>query len=292
MTGLTRDVLRVWERRYRLLQPKRGANRYRTYSDEDVLLLRYLKRELDAGGSIGELATLGRAELLKRAGAEVASAPSVDQAFAGLLRDLVATVQPFDRVTFERRLNKAVTLGPFEEALHGILLPLQVQVGELWHAGQLTVAVEHYVTKHVQQKIFSAMNQLPVMEFGSKVIVACPPGEEHDIGALAVAYHCRLRGCRVHFLGANVPVASLAQFCGQVTPDLTLMSVPIALPDAHAQALVDSLSHDVVPISRLASGGEGARAMRELLAGSPIALLEDFQELDHALDRIAHGSGL
>ena len=62
LTGLSRDVIRVWERRFGLLKPTRGANRYRNYSDEDVALLRYLKQQLDAGASIGDLAKLGREE--------------------------------------------------------------------------------------------------------------------------------------------------------------------------------------------------------------------------------------
>ncbi len=290
LTGLTRDVLRVWERRYGLLKPMRGANRYRTYSDEDVALLRYLKGELDAGGSIGVLATLGREELLKRAQTGVPQVSLADTVFAGLLQALVSTLNPFDRVTFEKRLNDAVAGVAFEDALHGILLPLQEQVGQLWHDGHVSVAIEHYVTKHIQQKIFSAMNQLPVAEFGSNIIVACPPGEEHDIAALTVAYRCRLRGCRVHSLGANVPIASLATFCAKIQPDLTVLSVPVVLPNEHARELVQNLTREVVPTSRLAIGGHGARAMQDLLAGSRIEMLEDFPALDHALDRLARRS--
>jgi DNA-binding transcriptional MerR regulator len=174
LTGLSKDVIRVWERRFGLLKPTRGANRYRNYSDEDVTLLRFLKEQLDAGGSIGELSKLGREELLGRARASAPQVSFVDNTFSRLLRELLSTLNPFNRVTFEKCLNGAVAVVPFEEALHGILLPLQEQVGQLWHDGHLNVAIEHYVTKQIQQKIFSAMNQLPVAEFGTKVVVACP----------------------------------------------------------------------------------------------------------------------
>ena len=210
LTGLSRDVIRVWERRFGLLTPTRGANRYRNYSDEDVALLRYLKKQLDAGASIGDLARVGREELMNRMRAAAPRATIVDNTFDRLLRELLEALEPFDRIMFEKRLNGAVAVVPFEEALHGILLPLQEQVGQLWHDGHVNIAIEHYVTKQIQQKIFAAMNQLPVAEFGAKVVVACPPGEEHDIAALAVAYRCRLRGCRVYYLGANVPILSLA----------------------------------------------------------------------------------
>ena len=286
LTTLSKDVIRVWERRFGLLKPIRGANRYRNYSDEDVALLRFLKEQLDAGGSIGELAKLGREELLERARVSAPRASFVDNTFSRLLRELLSTLNPFDRVIFEKRLNGAVAVVPFEEALHGILLPLQEQVGQLWHENHIDVALEHYVTKHIQQKIFSAMNQLPVAEFGAKVVVACPPGEEHDIAALTVAYRCRVRGCRVYYLGANVPIVSLANLCGKVEPDLTIMSFPLALSDDKATELVHALANEVRPVSNLAVGGHGALAMRDLFVKYNITVLEDFAELDHRLDRL------
>jgi len=286
LTSLSKDVIRVWERRFGLLKPTRGANRYRNYSDEDVALLRYLKEQLNAGGSIGELSKLGREELLTRARASAPQISFVDNTFTRLLRELLSTLNPFDRVIFEKRLNGAVAVVPFEEALHGILLPLQEQVGQLWHENHVDVAIEHYVTKQVQQKIFSAMSQLPVAEFGVKVVVACPPGEEHDIAALTVAYRCRIRGCRVYYLGANVPIASLANLCGKVEPDLTIMSFPLALSDDNATELVQALADEVSPASNLAVGGHGALAMRDVFEKSHIEVLEDFAALDHKLDRL------
>ena len=95
-------------------------------------------------------------------------------------------------------------------------------------------------------------------EFGTKVVVACPPSEEHDIAALAVAYRCRIRSCRVYYLGANVPIASLANLCRTVKPDLTLISLPLAQSDDKATELVEHLTREVAPASRVAVGGNGA----------------------------------
>lgn len=286
LTGLSRDVIRVWERRFEILKPTRATNRYRNYSDEDVRLLRFLKEQLDTGASIGELSKLGREELLSRARATTPQVSFVDNAFSRLIQELLSSLNPFNRVVFEKRVNGAVAVIPFEEALHGILLPLQEQVGQLWHDGRLDVAIEHYVTRQIQQKIFSAMNQLPVAEFGAKVVVACPPGEEHDIAACAVAYRCRVRGCRVHYLGADVPLISLTRLCKQVEPDLTVMSFPVALSEPHATELVQALADAVLPASDLAVGGHGALAMRDLFLSYNITVLETFAELDHRLDQL------
>ena len=285
LTGLSRDVIRVWERRFDLLKPTRGANRYRNYSDEDVALLRYLKQQLDAGESIGDLARVGREELINRLRAAAPRTTVVDNTFDRLLRELLSALEPLDRVMFEKRLNGAVAVVPFEEALHGILLPLQERVGHLWHSGRIDIAVEHYVTGQIKQKLYAAMNQLPVAEFGATVVVACPPGEEHDLAALAVAYRCRMRGCRVYYLGANVPVLSLSKLCREVAPDLTILSITIALPNPLATDLIQALIRDVAPVSKVLAGGRGAEAMRQHFADSPIELLETFGDLDEMLEQ-------
>ena len=122
------------------------------------------------------------------------------------------------------------------------------------------------------------------------LVVACPPDEEHDIAALAVAYRCRVRGCRVYYLGANVPIASLTSLCGKVEPHLTIMSFPLALSDAKATELIQALVHDVRPASPLAVGGHGALAMRDLFVNAQIEILEDFVEMDHKVDRLMRQS--
>ena len=130
LTGLTKDVIRVWERRYGLLKPIRGANRYRNYSDEDVLLLRFLKQEQERGYSIGDLAELGRDELLARARQSALPARSPDSnPYARLIEQLIQSLDPLDKTSFERKLNGAVAIVPFDEALHGMLIPLQQRVG-------------------------------------------------------------------------------------------------------------------------------------------------------------------
>ena len=152
LTGLSRDVIRVWERRYGLVKPSRSANRYRIYSDEEVALLRYVKNEMDKGQSIGDLIAVGREKLLASASRVAAAEAVASPPYERVLHELVSTLEPLNRNSFERRLNGAVAVIPFEEALYGILLPLQTRVGQLWHDGQLGVAVEHYVTNQVRQK--------------------------------------------------------------------------------------------------------------------------------------------
>ncbi|MBM4121137.1 MAG: MerR family transcriptional regulator [Nitrospira sp.] len=288
LTGLSKDVIRVWERRYGLVQPSRGSNRYRIYTDEDVSLLRYVKSEMDKGHSIGDLAALGHDELLARMKAvPVQAAARAATLYDRVLGELIAALEPLDRAVFERKLNGAVAVIPFEEALHGILLPLQERVGQLWYDGRLNVAVEHYVTRQVQQKLFSAMNHLPVNEGGPEIVVACPPTEAHEIGAQTVAYHCRARGCRVYYLGALVPLDSLASFCTQIRPSLLLLSLTTPSSEPEAAAFLQELSSSVGSHCPIAAGGRVVPQFQPHLAERGIQTLEDFVALDRCLDALA-----
>lgn len=279
LTGLSKDVVRVWERRYGLIKPLRSANRYREYTDEDVALLRFLKEELDRGQTIGALAVEGRDSLLQRMRASSAPTPQSFTPHDHLLDELVALLDPLEKTQFERRLNGAVAVIPFEESVQRILLPLQRRVGELWHEGRLNVAVEHYVTKLIQQKLFSVMNQLPINEFGPRVVIACPEGEAHEIGAQAVAYLAATRGCHVYYLGPNLPNSDLRALCERIKPDLVLLSLTEIKSDAAARHLM----HELESLSTqwpVAIGGQGARAIEHrLLHERKIELLDDLTAL-------------
>ena len=279
LTGLSRDVVRAWERRYGIVKPLRSANRYREYTDEDVALLRFLKEELDRGQTIGALAVEGRDSLLQRMRASSVPTPQSFTPHDHLLDELVALLDPLEKTQFEQKLNGAVAVIPFEESVQRILLPLQRRVGELWHEGRLNVAVEHYVTKLIQQKLFSVMNQLPINEFGPRVVIACPEGEAHEIGAQAVAYLAATRGCHVYYLGPNLPNSDLRALCERIKPDLVLLSLTEIKSDAAARHLM----HELEILSTqwpVAIGGQGARAIEHrLLHERKIELLDDLTAL-------------
>ncbi len=271
LTGLSKDVIRVWERRYGLVKPSRSSNRYREYSDEEVALLRFVKNQMEQGATIGGLAAEGHDSLVAR----MRVATPVSE----------AEQKPHDRLLdagFERRLNGAVAVIPFEEAVQRILLPLQRRIGELWHEGHLNIAVEHYVTKIIQQKLFSVMNQLPVNEFGPRILIACPEGETHEIGAQAVAYIAATKGCHVYYLGPNLPYSDLVNFCEKISPDLVLLSLTELKQEAATLHHIKQLEQLATRWS-VAVGGQGARAMEDRLHDTKIELLDDLTALHSRL---------
>ncbi|MCX5729553.1 MAG: MerR family transcriptional regulator [Nitrospirae bacterium] len=282
LTGLSKDVIRIWERRYGLVKPSRSSNRYREYSDEEVALLRFVKAQMEQGATIGSLAAEGHDSLVARMRVATPVSAEDQKPHERLLDDLMGSLDPLDKAGFERRLNGAVAVIPFEEAVQRILLPLQRRIGELWHEGLLDIGVEHYVTKIVQQKLFSVMNQLPVNEFGPRVLIACPEGETHEIGAQAVAYIAATKGCHVYYLGPNLPSSDLVIFCEKIKPDLVLLSLTEVKPEAAALQQLKELEQLATRWS-VAVGGQGARAIGDRLRDSKIELLDDLTALHSRL---------
>ena len=280
LTGLSTHVIRAWERRYNLVKPERSANRYRLYTDEDVGLFRYLKQEIDKGNSIGELAEVGREELLAQAKIATLESFDIDPPSDRLVGELVEAIKNNDRVAFERKLNGAVAVIPFEEALLRFLLPLQERMGQLWHDGVVGTAQEHYATNQVKQKIFTALNQLRIVDHGPKVVIACPENEPHEIGAQTVAYLSKSRGCRTYYLGGDLPVEDLALYCEQVRPALTLLSLVIPPSKLEAKSLAQDLSEKVSRYCPVGIGGQGAVAYAEVFEKEDISVFRSLKELE------------
>ena len=280
LTGLSTHVIRAWEKRYGLVTPVRGVNRYRLYNDEDVRLFRYLKAQVDQGTSIGELADIGREKLLEQVQQEFVEGALNPPPSEGLVSELIQTLTNNDRAGFEKKLNGALAVIPFEEALHRFLLPLQEQVGQRWHDGQLGIAQEHYSTNQVRQKIFSAMNQLRTAEDGPRVVVACPAEERHDIAAMTAAYLCAARGCRVHYLGDNLPISELAKYCEDVKPTLVLLSLTAQCSIIQAKDLSRELATRIAPLAPVGVGGQCAQMHVAIFSEEDIKVLPDLKALD------------
>jgi methanogenic corrinoid protein MtbC1 len=237
---------------------------------------------MEQGATIGSLAAEGHDPLIARMRVATPVSAEDQKPHERLLDDLMGSLDPLDKAGFERRLNGAVAVIPFEEAVQRILLPLQRRVGELWHEGRLSIAVEHYVTKIIQQKLFSVMNQLPVNEFGPRILIACPEGETHEIGAQAVAYIAATRGCHVYYLGPNLPSSDLVIFCETIKPDLVLLSLTEVRPEALALQQLKELELLATRWS-VAVGGQGARAIGDRLRDAKIELLDDLTALHNRL---------
>jgi DNA-binding transcriptional MerR regulator len=292
ITGLSKHVIRSWERRFHLLKPERGDNRYRMYSQEDVDFLLFIKEQLDEGFAIGELANLGRENLIKRMRDQTAPASETEETPLERINNiLVSSITPLDKGKFIRTLNEGVSLLPFEDVFYKIFVPLQLKVGDMWHEGKIGVGVEHFVTNQIRQKFLSLLNQLPVAHRGPKVIISCLPEDNHELGAWMAAYLCSINSCQVYYLGANMPVKELGAFCTLTRPSLVLLSCTGDFSEPEAKSITEDYIRLVLPVCPIWAGGTAMETLGKAFIQNGIEVLDSMHVLEARLKRLSQFLG-
>lgn len=239
LSGVRVELIRAWERRYGVLSPQRTPAGYRVYTDQDVALLKRLKKLTDEGVAISEAA-----KLLPQLRAEVsAESPAFTGQGHGASLDAwleaaLAAAGAYDQARVSAVLDEVLAALPPLRAFDDVLAPLQREVGERWHAGQLTVAQEHLVTQVVRARLVGLLHAAP--NSGRKhAVLACFPDEEHEVGLLGVALRLRHSGVRVTLLGQRMPATDLGRAVAELRPDFVGLS---AVNDKGAEVFGDALA--------------------------------------------------
>ena len=212
-TGVPADTLRKWEQRYGVLQPDRTAGGQRRYSELDVARVEWLGERLAEGFRIGEAAAL-----LGGATLEAARTP------ADLRRELYEAASRADLESLHALLDQAFTIFPLEQALSRILEPLLQRVGEGWASGELSVAQEHLVSAAIRARLERLLADARGGVRGVAVL-ACVPGELHELGLLMLGALLRADGWQVAYLGANAPLDDAFGMAERLDAPLVCLSV-------------------------------------------------------------------
>lgn len=266
-TGVPAVTLRAWERRYSFPRPSRASGGRRLYTQRDIWTVRALRSQTDQGVPISRAIALlgdGRSPPLPAEAPLDAESPLTmlgDQLLEALL-DLAAG-------RADAVLSEALSLLSVEDVCLGLLQPALNEIGRRWHAGEASVAQEHFATGLVRARLASLLQHALVGVDQPAILAACPPGEWHELGLLMICLFLVRRGYAVGYLGANLPAAELARVVQQRTPQLVLLS---AQTDATAEALGDvlrTLRRLPPPRPQLAYGGWIFNVRPELGAQTP-----------------------
>ena len=225
-TGVAPDTLRKWELRYGVLRPVRTAGGQRRYDETDVQRVEWLRDRISDGWRIGEAARMLDGSV------SVASEDPTE-----LLDALVAAIGDIDLVTLSAVLDQAFAVLPLEQALSDVVTPALCWAGEAWHRGELSIAQEHAISSKVRahlDKLVSGGRG----DIHGVALLACGPGEFHDIGLLMLAVMLRADGWRVEYLGANTPVDEAIAFGDAIGAEILCFSA--ARPEA-VEALREEL---------------------------------------------------
>jgi DNA-binding transcriptional MerR regulator len=207
LTGIPRNTLLAWERRYNLVSPQRQENGYRAYSDADVDYLRTIKQLVDSGYRISEAITLID-ERSPAVTGRPASVPS-QRDFEGLRSTLLDALLSFDRAAAEGCVLP-VSMSGHEFLMDALYLPLLKDIGDGWHDGRISISQEHFASAFLRERMLAMLVAVGFGPSGGRrTLCACMSGERHDGGLLSIAVRLTLRGHHVSWLGADVPADAL-----------------------------------------------------------------------------------
>lgn len=275
LTGILETTLRMWERRYGVVEPRRSPGGYRLYDDADVARLRTMA-SLVADGVPASIAA-------RSVNAPAHPTPEGDAADLATL-DLVEAAASLDPVRLDGVLTSALQGPPIDRAIDGWLMPELTRLGEAWAVKDLTVAHEHFATAGVMRALGRVFDDAPDASPERPVLVGLPPGSQHELGLFAFATSLRRRGVSVVYLGADVPVADWEKAAATLRPRAAVVGVPQCTRVAKAQEVVDRLHGVTPPVAVWVGGALAPRVRRAEALPDTIA-----QAADEALTALRSG---
>ncbi len=251
-TGVSPELLRAWERRYGLLHPARSAGGLRLYTPEDLERVRVMRRHLSAG-----LAAAEAARLAAEAPPQPARAGATLFDPVASREELGAALERFDEASAQAAFDRVLAQTTLDTLLADVVLPYLHDLGERWQGDEVSIAQEHHASGVLRERLLALARGWGAGA-GPQALLACPPGERHDIGLIAFGLALRARGWRIHFIGADTPIESITDAADSLNADLVVLAttMPHAL-DAVASQL-EALTHD----HRVAIGGAGAHPLQ------------------------------
>jgi MerR family transcriptional regulator, light-induced transcriptional regulator len=251
-TGVAPELLRAWERRYGLLHPARSDGGFRLYSDADerrVELMRQYLREGLAAAEAARLALEGADDRTLRQADD--GRPELE---AGAAR-LRAALDAFEENAAQEALDDLFAAFTVETVLRVVLLPYLAELGDRWSTGEATVAQEHFASNLIRGRLLGIGRGWDGGD-GPRAVLACAPGELHDLGLIAFGLTLNRRGWRITYLGPDTPADSLVDAVGRLKPDLVVVT---ATTKRRLSPLMETL-RDLGQTTAVAVGGAGAEA--------------------------------
>ena len=195
--GVTPELLRAWEQRYGLLRPVRTQGGFRLYGEEDAERVARMRRALDEGLSAAEAARMA-----------LEASPSSDRLVEDAGARLMSAIESYDEAAVQAALDDGLAAFGLEAFVRDLILPTLTAVGRGWEQGTVEISQEHFASNLIRGRLLS-LARLWGRGAGPLALLACAPGEQHDISLLAFGLILRSHGWRILYLGADTPLSTL-----------------------------------------------------------------------------------
>jgi DNA-binding transcriptional MerR regulator/methylmalonyl-CoA mutase cobalamin-binding subunit len=278
LTGVSQDVLRIWERRYGAVTPVRTSGGTRLYSDTDIWRFTLLRRGVAKGYSIGRIVKLSNEELEKLQ-RKAPVAPDVSDPHAASVGKFINCIAEMKFEDAYAVLAKAVDTFPPRELIEKVFGPILTEIGTYWQHGEFGVAEEHLASNVLRAVLISIDGVKQSSNADHSIVLATPAGERHELGLMLAAISAALKNWRVVYLGLETPAEEIARTVRLTASDIVGLSVMGPHNDlTHGELTKLDLflpAETVVII-----GGGGARHYQELLTSFGWSTASGFDALE------------
>jgi MerR family transcriptional regulator, light-induced transcriptional regulator len=260
-SGVSPELLRAWERRYQLLRPARSQGGLRLHSLEDLERVRLMQQHLARGLAAAEAAALS---------AEQPAASGAETLLARAKNELADALGEFDEPRAHALLDSLLAAATIDTVLATVVMPYLRELGERWERGDASVAQEHFASAVLRGRLLG-LARGSGRGLGPPILLACAPGEQHDLGLIAFGLALRGRGWRVLYLGADTPLTSVADAAHASAAVFVVVSAVTPERFREHREELRSLARK----QRLCLGGAGAGETAldvdaEILSGDPV----------------------
>lgn len=223
LSGIKAHTIRIWEKRYNLINPARTDTNIRRYSDTDLKKILNVSILNRSGIKISRIAAMEESEITEKI--LIVSRDSSE--YDNLIENLVITMMDLDDERFEIMLSRAIMQIGFEETILKIVYPFLERIGFLWQTGAINPVQEHFISNLVRQKMIVAVDSvIPSKHPDPKhFVLFLPEGELHELGLLFYNYLLLKRGHKVTYLGQWVPMQDMAAAISVINADYLLTSI-------------------------------------------------------------------
>jgi DNA-binding transcriptional MerR regulator len=203
LSGIKAHTIRIWEQRYRLIEPQRTGTNIRYYSDDDLVKLMNVSLLNQNGYKISKISELSDSQIsdvMLKLNNEVPT-------LGNQTESLVMAMVEVDERQFNQVFETSVALLGFETTIEKLLFPFLERIGVLWLSGTINPAQEHFISNLIRQKLIAAIDREGIKSEGThpRILFYLPEGELHEIGLLYYNYLARKADFEVLYLGSSVP---------------------------------------------------------------------------------------
>ena len=254
ITGIKAHTIRIWEQRYKLIEPHRTDTGIRYYDEDQLRLILNVSILNNNGFKISKIAEMSLEEIYDKCQQLSESVSKYD----GQIQSLISTMMTFDEKEFNKILSINILKMGIEETMIQVVFPFMDQIGLLWLSGSIHPAHEHFISNLIRQRLHVAIDNLnySVTSESRKFLVFVPTGENHDISIMFANYVLRSRGHEVIYLGTQTPFEDLYTIFDMRKPDFIFSIITALNSNVSIQTFINNLGKHWKDTEILLSGNQ------------------------------------